>query len=166
MRGRIDLAFQKNMLAESRNCKKSYFFRTTGKLNDPTVDASILALSWPFGVVSAKDDRMKKTVEVIESTIVRNGGVLRYEGDRYDGWTHHTEDRRKGAGAWPILNCFMALQYLQRGDKKKAQQYLDWILERFDEFIPEQVFENEVQIAVSPLAWSHAMLVFLAQDLK
>jgi GH15 family glucan-1,4-alpha-glucosidase len=166
MRSRIDAAFQKNMQAESRNFKKSYFFRTAGKFNDPTVDASVLGLVWPFGVVSAKDERMKATVQVMESSIVRNGGVLRYEGDRYDCWTHHTEDRRKGGGAWPILNCFMALHYLTCGEKKKAFTYLDYILERFDDYIPEQVFENKMQVAVSPLAWSHAMIVFVAKELQ
>gem|GEM_PF-1330418 len=38
-------------------------------------------------------------------------------------------------------------------------RYYDWVLERTDEFIPEQIFDNEIQVSVSPLLWSHAMFV-------
>ena len=59
-----------------------YFLCTFGAINDYVVDASLLGLVYPFEVCSAQDERMV------------NGDV-----------------RRKGAGAWPLLNFWMAIYY-------------------------------------------------------
>lgn len=165
MNSRINSAYQKCSLRNKKSFGKSYFFRTFGKLPDPTVDSSVLALVWPFGIVDAKDNRIVSTIRVIEDNLVVNGGLLRYECDMYSGWTYHTQDRRKGAGTWPILNLFMALYYAKKGDRKNALKYYNWVQKKFDRHIPEQVFENSLQQSISPLGWSHAMFVFATKEL-
>ena len=41
--------------------------------------------------------------------------------------------------------------------------------ERFDrveDYIPEQIFDNDIQVSVSPLAWSHVMFLIAGRFLK
>ena len=142
-----------------------FFFRSFGKLSDKRIDASVLGLVYPFEVFPPSDDRMVATVEEMEKRIVINGGVHRYEHDEYDGWMHETMCRRKGSGAWPLLNFWMTIYYARLGNREKALQYYRWVLDRVDGFIPEQIFENNIQVSVSPLCWSHAMLVIASREL-
>jgi len=47
-----------------------------------------------------------------------------------------------------------------RGEKEEAEKYNEWVLNRLDSpYIPEQIFENELQKSVCPLVWAHAMFV-------
>jgi len=124
------------------------------------VDASLLGLVYPFEICSANDQRMVNTVNAMERKIVENGGVHRYEKDVYDGWMREGKLRRKGAGAWPLLNFWMSIYYEMRGEKEKAEKYNEWVLNRLNSpYIPEQIFENELQKSVCPLVWAHAMFV-------
>jgi GH15 family glucan-1,4-alpha-glucosidase len=132
--------------------------RTFGKISDYTVDASLLGLVYPFEVCNADEQRMVNTVNAMEKKIVEYGGVRRYEKDFYDGWTQDGKLRRKGAGAWPLLNFWMAIYYSMRGEQEKAGRYHEWVLNRLESpYIPEQIFENELQKSVCPLVWAHAM---------
>jgi glucoamylase len=140
------------------DANEGYFLRTFGKINDYGVDASLLGLVYPFEVCSVNDQRMVNTMDAMEKRIVENGGVHRYEKDVYDGWTREGKLRSKGAGAWPLLNFWMSIYYTMRGEKKKAIRYHEWVLNRLDRpYIPEQIFENELQKSVCPLVWAHAM---------
>ncbi|MFQ6071568.1 MAG: glycoside hydrolase family 15 protein [Methanosarcinales archaeon] len=144
----------------------SYFLRTFGKLIDKTVDASLLGLVYPFDIINANDKRMTDTVDAIEKKIIINGGVHRYEFDMYDGWRYYGRLRLKGAGAWPLLNFWMSIYYSIIGDKEKGKKYYQWVLDRTNGYIPEQIFENEIQKSVSPLAWSHAMFAIASKFLE
>ena len=140
--------------------KRRYFLRTFGKLNDYTIDASLLGLVYPFEVCSAEEPRMANTVHAMEKKIVEDGGVHRYEKDVYDGWTQEGILRSKGAGAWPLLNFWFSIYYSLRGQKEKAKLYHEWVLNRLESpYIPEQMFENKLQQSVCPLVWAHAMFV-------
>jgi len=138
-----------------------YFLRTFGAINDYVVDASLLGLVYPFEVCSAQDERMVNTVRAMERRIVHDGaGVHRYENDVYDGWMVNGDVRRKGAGAWPLLNFWMAIYYKRKGEPGKAKMYHDWVLNRLEKpYIPEQIFTNRLQKSVCPLVWAHAMYV-------
>ena len=137
-----------------------YFLRTFGKINDYVVDASLLGLVYPFEVGNADDQRIVNTVNAMEKKIVEDGSVHRYEKDAYDGWMREGKLRRKGAGAWPLLNFWMSIYYEMRGEKEKAEKYNEWVLNRLNSpYIPEQIFENELQKSVCPLVWAHAMFV-------
>ncbi len=159
---------------------QKYFYRSFGKMNDLRVDASLLGLVWPTGMVDANGKIMKKTVQLIEEKIVKKDGVYRYEHDEYDGWmyknnTPNEMQRKKGAGYWPLLNFWMTIYYLEKSggsnpnDRKKALRYYHKVLGdlkiRNTTFIPEQIFNNKIQVSVSPLCWSHAMFVIATKRL-
>ena len=78
------------------------------------------------------------------------------------------EHRKKGAGAWPVLNFWLSVYYKRKGDSDKSMQYYNWVLERIKDnnFIPEQIFENEIQVSVSPLLWSHVMFIIASKELN
>jgi GH15 family glucan-1,4-alpha-glucosidase len=144
---------------------EGYFFRSYGKLSDKRIDASMLGLVYPFEVFPPNDERIVASVEEMERKLVMNGGLHRYEHDEYDGWIYKTMHRKKGAGAWPLLNFWLSIYYARLGHKEKALQYYNWVLDRVQKFIPEQIFENDLQVSVSPLCWSHSMFVIATKEL-
>ena len=145
-----------------------HFYCFFGKIDNEKIDASLLGLVWPSKILSANDKRMKRTVKLIEEKIVENGGVCRYENDLYGGWMYDKNiHRKKGAGYWPLLNFWMTIYYLELNDNKKALKYYNKVLNDLGnkKYIPEQIFSNKIQIAVSPLCWSHAMFVIASKKL-
>lgn len=144
---------------------QSTLVRTVGKISDPTPDTSLLGLVYPFEVMKPRDLRIITAVYRMESENKINGGMRRYPYDRYDGWRYHGTDRMQGSGAWPLLNFWMSIYYAKFGSQKKAQQYFDWVIHKVDQYIPEQIFENKLQVSIAPLAWSHAMFVLAAKML-
>ncbi len=147
--------------------QKRYFSRSSGKLRDKEVDASLLGLVWPFDIVKAKDNKIKNTVKIMEQTIAKDYKVYRYANDRYDGWMHKKHQRKKGAGYWPLLNFWMAIYHIKAKDRQKASKYYNKILKDIkDNHIPEQIFNNSVQKGVKPLCWSHAMYIFANSMLR
>jgi GH15 family glucan-1,4-alpha-glucosidase len=144
---------------------RGFFIRSYGRLNDERIDGSALGLVYPFDLFRVDDPRISATVEQIEKKLVIRGGVHRYESDEYDGWMREGLQRKKGAGAWPILNFWMSIYYAKIGDREKALQYYNWPLERVQEFLPEQIFENNLQVSVRPLCWSHAMHIIASKEL-
>ncbi|MDF0589771.1 glycoside hydrolase family 15 protein [Candidatus Methanocrinis natronophilus] len=143
-----------------------HFVRSYGKLIDRRIDASVLGLVYPFAICEPNDPRITSTVEEIERCLVVDGGVHRYEHDEYDGWMFEGMHRKKGAGAWPILNFWLSIYWAQRGDATRARKYFDWVFERSGRHLPEQIFDNDIQVSVSPLLWSHAMFVIASSFLR
>jgi GH15 family glucan-1,4-alpha-glucosidase len=76
----------------------------------PAVDASLLGLSIPYGVVAPDDLIMLRTVEQIELTILRGGGLHRYAEDSY-----------YGGGEWILLTAWLGWYY-----SKLAAKRPDW----------------------------------------
>ena len=137
------------------------------------VDASLLGLAVPYGVVAADDPIMLKTVEQIEATIVRDGGVHRYAQDSY-----------YGGGAWILLTAWLGWYYIELAAKcpdlasslqQKIEVCQSWIESHAESNLnlPEQVAENLNVPAyystwverwgnvASPLLWSHAKYIIL-----
>lgn len=155
---------------EEKQRSSGYFVRSYGKLIDKSIDASILGLVYPFNVYKPDDPRIISTVEEIESRLVMKegitkGGVHRYEFDEYDGWMYEEMHRNKGAGAWPLLNFWLSIYFSQKGDKDKAKKYYDWVLNQSNDYIPEQIFDNKLQVSIRPLLWSHSMFVIASKFL-
>jgi len=137
------------------------------------VDASLLGLAVPYNVVALDDPLMLRTVEYIESTILRGGGLHRYVDDSYFG-----------GGAWILLTAWLSWYYIELAAKRpdlanilkpKIQSCQSWIELRAGNnlSLPEQVAENLTapsyypiwverwgEIA-SPLLWSHAKYIIL-----
>lgn len=144
-----------------------HFARSYGKIPDRRIDASIIGLVYPYDVYDANDPMMLSSIREIEDKLSIKGGVHRYEHDNYDGWMAGQQHRNKGAGAWPLLNFWLSIYYSIQGDRKKAEKCYDWVLEKMADRddLPEQIFENEMQISVSPLLWSHAMFALASKYL-
>ena len=142
-----------------------FFARSFGKIPDRRIDASMMGLVYPFQVYAADDPRMVATIGEIEKKLAINGGIHRYEHDEYDGWMYETTHRKKGAGAWPLLNFWLSIYYSVKGDPERARNYYTWVLKRTGDHIPEQIFENDIQVSVSPLLWSHAMFILASSHL-
>lgn len=147
---------------------EEYFSRSFGDFPDERIDASALGVLWPAGFISPKNARMRKTVGLIEKKLVRDGGVCRYEHDEYDGWMYEGRIyRRKGAGYWPLLTFWLSICLVRMGEAERARQYYRQVLHDLgdESDIPEQIFGNDIQESVSPLAWSHAMFVIASREL-
>ncbi len=167
------MIINKNWLTVSASMRKqlekhfldNHFVRSYGKLIDTGIDASMLGLVYPFKIYTAEDPRIISTIKEIEKKLIINGGVHRYELDQYDGWMYEMIHRKKGAGAWPILNFWLSIYYSLNGDKANAEKYYNWIIDRVTGYIPEQVFDNKIQVSICPLAWSHTMFIVASKNL-
>lgn len=130
------------------------------------VDASLLAAVAPFGVAS--EAVAAATVAAVERDLVAGGGVYRY-----------LQDTFYGGGRWPLLAGFLGLAYLRLGRADDAGQQLEWIASTAtpEWYLPEQV--SDLLLApdrhqdwvdrwgpvATPLLWSHAMFLTLADEL-
>jgi len=133
------------------------------------VDASLLWLALPFGVVSPADPAMAATAAAIEAELLLEGGARRYAADRY-----------YGGGAWPLLTAWLGWLRARAGDLPGAQRCRSWVEQRFDGFghLPEQVFGDRRDPdayrtwvgrwgpPAADLAWSHAMYFVLWDELQ
>jgi GH15 family glucan-1,4-alpha-glucosidase len=134
-------------------------------LGSTAVDASLLWLALPFGLASADDPEFRSTVERIEATLLRDGGVARYAEDSY-----------YGGGQWIILSAWLGWLYAETGRIAEAESMLSWVEAAADREgrLPEQValrlndpaflspWEARWGASARPLAWSHAMHVVLS----
>jgi GH15 family glucan-1,4-alpha-glucosidase len=133
------------------------------------IDASLIWLGVPFGVVDLADKTMSRTVELIESRLTLGGGIRRYPADVY-----------YGSGSWPVLTASLGGHYLELGDLDRAVELRDWVTARFDSdgHLGEQ-FDGELRDPQSyyawvarwgppakDLTWSHAMYVVLARGIS
>ncbi len=146
---------------------KKFVGRSFGKMNDERIDASLLGLIWPFNIDGISEGIREQIIGSIEKHLVKNNGVYRYEHDEYDGWMYNKNiHRRKGAGYWPLLNFWISIALVKLGEKEKADIYFRKVVDDMgSDFIPEQVFDNEYQVSVSPLCWSHAKFIIAAKEL-
>ncbi|MBU3932202.1 MAG: hypothetical protein KKF01_07150 [Proteobacteria bacterium] len=167
----LDSTYAKQAAAMERVLKKANrkgIIRTPGRLRDETCDASLLGLVWPFEIYEPDDPLVYGLIGDIERSLVKGGGIHRYRFDAYDGHRRHGIDSRRGGGAWPVLNFWMALVLSLRGERDEARIYADDVLKRIQaDRIPEQLFSNRIQEGISPLGWSHAMYVlYRTQDAR
>ena len=142
--------------------------------DSPVVDASLLGLAVPYGVVAPDDPLMLNTVERIEATILKDGGLHRYAADSY-----------YGGGAWILLTAWLGWYYAELAIKcpeltpgliQKIETCQSWIESRASHHphLPEQVAEHLNVSAyystwvqrwgevASPLLWSHGKYIILS----
>ncbi|MGO8723198.1 MAG: glycoside hydrolase family 15 protein [Acidimicrobiales bacterium] len=126
------------------------------------VDASLLWLSKPFGLVDPSHPAFVQTAAEIAEHLEFEGGIRRYPSDTY-----------YGGGAWPVLNASLGWYYASVGDLTTARRHLEWIAARFDgEGRLAEQFGGERRDPVKyeewfdrwgppakELLWSHAMFV-------
>ena len=134
--------------------KKSFVRHEDGRM-----DISLLGLVYPFKVYEPKEKKIENTIENIQMTLrTYTGGYLRFEGDSYcDG------------NPWPIANLWLANYYLDKGERKKAEECFNFVVKSANQhgFLPEQVDNATMQPAwVIGLGWSHAMFITTLERLS
>jgi GH15 family glucan-1,4-alpha-glucosidase len=134
---------------------------------DDRLDASMLWLAVPFGVVELTDPAMQKTVEAIRNELRgTTGGIYRYLGDTYFG-----------GGEWILLTCWLGWYDVLTANVSEYHSYRDWVIRQatntFD--LPEQSTigsQDQAMIepwvarwgpVATPLLWSHAMYLILSE---
>lgn len=137
-------------------------------LGSDAVDASLIAVATPLGVLADDDPLILATVGRIEAELVHGSGVHRY-----------LEDTYFGGGEWLLLAAFLGLQWGRTGRRAEALAALDWIADQATPAgdLPEQVSSHLLAPAelapwierwgpiATPLLWSHAMFLSLAIEL-
>ena len=133
-----------------------------------SVDASCLALIEPLAYVPSSTPLAIRTIEVIRERLARPG-VHR-----------HLEDNYFGGGQWLLLTAFLGLAEAATGQFDPAHSRLAWIEAQAQSNLdlPEQVCAQALRPdfeqpwidkwgpVASPLLWSHAMYLLLAEALK
>jgi glucoamylase len=126
---------------------------------DENLDISLLSLCYPFDVLPADDERIKKTALAIESAFnFKSGGLGRYPFDNY-----------YGGNPWILTTLWLALHYERAGEFSKPEQLIRWALDHSTELglLPEQVDkESGVPFSAIPLAWSHAFFILSVLDMQ
>jgi len=129
------------------------------------VDASLLWLSEPFGLVDPSHPAAVQTAIEISERLEFEGGVRRYPSDTY-----------YGGGVWPVLNASLGWYHVSVGDFTAGRRQLDWIAAHFDDEgrlaeqfggerrDPEKYREWVFRWGppAKELLWSHAMFVILS----
>jgi GH15 family glucan-1,4-alpha-glucosidase len=132
------------------------------------VDAALLWLCAPLGVVEANEPHFAETLGRVAASLELEGGVRRYAGDTY-----------YGGGAWPVLTASLGLCYAAGGDEAGARRCLAWVGDRVDaggrlaeQYGGEKRDPADYRLWVqrwgppaADLVWSHAMHVALAAEL-
>ena len=120
---------------------------------DEITDISVLGTVVPFKMYKAKEKKITNTIEKINMRLrTYTGGYLRFEGDHY----------REGNSPWAIATLWMAMYYKEIGEKKKAQECIDFIVNSSNKhgLLGEQIDNSTMQPNwVIGLAWSHAMFI-------
>ncbi|MCA0216664.1 MAG: glycoside hydrolase family 15 protein [Actinobacteria bacterium] len=132
---------------------------------DARVDASLVSLATPFGVIPSTDPVMAATIERIRTELSSpSGGIRRYLGDSYFG-----------GNPWLLLTAWLGWHDRLTGNAAGAQRAREWVLAHRSEGnnLAEQILdEPQVPEAVAewterwgpvadPLLWSHAKLILL-----
>lgn len=137
------------------NEKKSF----VRNIEDKKMDISILGIVSPFNIFTAKEKNIINTVEKLDLTLrTYTGGYMRFEGDQYIG-----------GNPWTIATLWMALYHIEKGEKKKAQEDLNFVITSATEngFIPEQVDNETLSPAwVIGLGWAHAMFILVLEKMS
>ena len=122
------------------------------KRNSTNID-EIMQLANSANLAAKRESRKFSTFEKINMTLrTYTGGYLRFEGDHY----------REGKSPWSISTLWMAMYYKEIGQKNKAQECIDYIVNSANKhgFIGEQIDNNTMQPNwVIGLTWAHAMFI-------
>lgn len=161
----LKISKQMQRIVEKAGKIFGYYLRSYGKISDKRIDASLLALAWPFEIVK-KDRILENTVNLIQRKLLTELGIKRYEHDEYGDLVEYNFYLRKGAGGWPLLTFWYCIALHKLGRKEKARKAFESYLGKIKgKYIPEQIFKERFRKSVTPLAWSHAMFVIAAKEL-
>lgn len=134
--------------------KKSY----VRNLEDRKMDISMIGAVMPFGMFTPKEKNVLNTIEKMELTLrTYTGGYKRFEEDNY-----------RGGDPWSITTMWMALYHLEKGEKKKAKEELEYIIKTASAngLLSEQINNETMSPSwVIGLGWAHAMYILLLKKM-
>jgi len=137
---------------------------------DDRVDASLVSLATPFGLVAADDPAMRATIARIRTELASpSGGIRRYLGDTYFG-----------GNPWILLTAWLGWHDRLTGDDAGYRHAVDWVLAHVSPgaMLPEQLTAEPqspefVQPWIDrwgpvadPLLWSHAKFLLLTSGAR
>src|SRR5690606_8417391 len=141
--------------------------RFVKSVGEDAVDANLIGLYQPYGIMPWSDARLQATLSRIERELL-TPGLHRYRGDSY-----------YGGGEWVLLSAWLGLAYAKAGETQKAMAQLKWVEAQAspDGLLPEQVphalfapanLDTWIErwgLTATPLLWSHAQYLLLAKAL-
>lgn len=152
--------------------ERGHFLRmiTVGKdgsiQKDATLDSSLCGL-FQFGMLSAHDPRMERTMQVLEQVLwakTEVGGMARYENDSYYQVTHDLGVAQ--GNPWFICTLWLAQYRITHANSldelHQALPLMEWVRAHA---LPSGVMAEQVHpftsepLSISPLTWSHAEYV-------
>lgn len=139
------------------------------RVGSEEVDASLLWLATPFGLVGEDDPLFARTLQRIERELVVDGGVIRYRSDTF-----------YGGGAWILLTAWLAWHHARHGRRERATELLAWVEAQRaeDGSLPEQVPTSRSDAwflrwwtdrwgpSARRLLWSHAMTALATAEVR
>lgn len=135
---------------------------------DPRVDASLVSLATPFGLLDAGHPVMRATVDRIRTELASpTGGIRRYRGDTYFG-----------GNPWLLLTAWLGWHDRLTGDELGHAAARNWVLDHATKGgdLPEQILHEPQDAAfvgpwlerwgpvANPLLWSHAKFILMESD--
>jgi len=136
--------------------------------DDDRVDASLISLATPFGIVPADDPAMLATIARIRTELASpSGGIRRYLGDTYFG-----------GNPWHLLTAWLGWHDRVTGNTSGREHARDWVLAHgspgarlAEQLTTEPQAADFVQPWIDrwgpvadPLLWSHAKFLLLESD--
>lgn len=121
-------------------------------------DLALLTILYPFR--EATESETLEILRNVEYHLTKDKGVIRYKTDRYynnnmkDGWSEEAE--------WCMGLAWLAIIYAERGDRERAQYYLERARATITEGgqIPELYYSHtERPNGNTPLGWAESMYV-------
>ncbi|MDD2709820.1 MAG: hypothetical protein PHV34_17695 [Verrucomicrobiae bacterium] len=118
------------------------------------LDSSVLLFFTLFPLFDPEDPVVAGTVEAIESRLKDPllGGIWRHEDMTYE---------RGDGQPWIGTTLWMAETHMVLGNKKKGDEYLQWVLEHTSQcgLFPEEVISKDLLWGISMPSYSHAGFV-------
>jgi phosphorylase kinase alpha/beta subunit len=120
-------------------------------------DLALLTILYPFH--EATEEETLSILRNVEYHLTKDKGVIRYKSDRY---YNQNEDGYSEEAEWCMGLSWLAIIYAQRGEKEKAEYYLQRARETITPAgqIPELYFSHTAQPNENtPLGWAESMYV-------
>ena len=117
------------------------------------VDLALLSLIYPYNIVSRP--MALKILKNVEKKLVRNKGIIRYEGDQY-------YNKRLGEAEWVMGFPWLAIIYRELNIPDRYAHYLRKTLKSMTEEgeLPELYYaDSEVYNENTPLGWAQALFL-------
>lgn len=149
------------------NHERGYFYRGIWPAGnfDEKIDSSSLYGAIIFGLFDINSNEVRVALKTLEDRFGANYfiGLPRFEDDVY-----YRDNKENLSNIWVITSLWRAEYYISYGDKEKAYEILDWVMDRASPagILPEQINPtNNEWRSVAPLTWSQAEVLSALLDL-